>query len=134
MVILIRDRALDDKVVKVIEPLDTVRLTYNIEDEERRLAYVSTNWPNYNGVEVNQIHSLFYGPYLTSEDETITVLKKVQQSTEFGDKVLDNVKLIRSCKQCMLFDQLKNKVEQLDILKETTVGPADLDPDVVYTK
>ena len=65
MTILVRDRAQDDKLVKVIEPLDTVELTYkwDTDDEDMlgRLMFVKTNYPDYNSVEVTQIHKLYYG-------------------------------------------------------------------------
>lgn len=131
MTILIRDRAQDDKVVKVIEPLDTVLLTYNFEDEDRRLGFVKTHWPNYNGVEVNQMHKLFYGDYVTSEDETIRVLKKVQQSTELGDKVLENVKVIRTCKQCQVYDELEDEAQTMANSTMAQIGQMDLDPPYV---
>ena len=59
MTILIRDRAQEDKVVKVIEPLDTVNLTFDWENNEGRLAFVKTHWPNYNGVEISSKHAGF---------------------------------------------------------------------------
>ena len=47
MTILVRDRAQDDKLVKVLEPLDTVELTYkwDTDDEDMlgRLMFVKTN-------------------------------------------------------------------------------------------
>lgn len=106
MTILIRDRAQDDKVVKVIEPLDTVELTYDWVNNDGRLAFVYTNYPNYNGVEIKQIHKLYYGDYLTSQGTIENVLMKVRQATEFGKEVLENVQLTRTCKECPVFDQL----------------------------
>lgn len=115
MTILIRDRALEDKVVEVIEPLDTVKLTYDQVngEEDLRLVFVKTDWPNYSGVEVSQIHKLYFGDYLNSEDQIITVLHKVRQSTDIGRKVLEDVKVIRNCKQCPVYEVLDDEITQL---------------------
>ncbi len=128
MTILVRDRAQQDKVVKVIEPLDTVFLTYDAQDEDMRLYFVKTHWPNYNGVEVNQFHKLFYGDYVTSENETITVLKKVQQSTDIGNKILPNIKVIRTCKQCAVYDAIEQEANTLANSTLAIVGPPSYDP------
>ena len=53
-----------------------------------------TNWPDYNGAEVNQTHTLHYGDYLNSRGETENVLQQVEQSTDIGDLILENVKII----------------------------------------
>ena len=95
MTILIRDRAQEDKVVKVIEPLDTVNLTYDFENNDGRLVLVKTNWPDYEGIEINQTHELYYGDYYNSLGETESVLQKVRQSTDVGDKILENVKVVK---------------------------------------
>ncbi len=111
MTILIRDRAQDDKLVKVIEPLDTVELTYNwtTDDEENygRLLYVRTFWPYYNGLEVKQLHKLYYGDYLNSNDEIESVLLKIRQTTEF--KELEEVQVYRSCPVCPIYDELSEE-------------------------
>lgn len=111
MTILIRDRAQDDKLVKVIEPLDTVELTYNwtTDDEENygRLLYVRTFWPYYNGLEVKQLHKLYYGDYLNSNDEIESVLLKIRQTTEF--KELEEVHVYRSCPVCPIYDELSEE-------------------------
>ena len=113
MTILIRDRAQEDKVVKVIEPLDTVNLTFDWENNEGRLAFVKTHWPNYNGVEIDQIHKLYYEDYLNSQGKIDNVLMKVRQSTNFGKEVLENVEQIRTCKQCPVFDKLDKEIEDM---------------------
>jgi hypothetical protein len=111
MTILIRDRAQDDKLVKVIEPLDTVELTYNwtTDDEENygRLLYVRTFWPYYNGLEVKQLHKLYYGDYLNSNDEIESVLLKIRQTTEF--KELEEVQVYRTCPVCPIYDELSEE-------------------------
>lgn len=113
MTILVRDRAQDDKVVKVIEPLNTVTLTYDFENNDGRLAFAKNHWPNYNGVEIDQIHKLYYGDYLTSEGTVENVLQKVRQSTNIGDEVLENVKVIRTCKQCPVYDELDAEIAKM---------------------
>ena len=113
MTIIVRDRAQEDKVVKVIEPLNTVSLTYDFENNDGRLAFVKSNWPNYNGAEVNQIHKLYYGDYVNSLGETENVLQKVRQSTDIGEKVLEDVKVIRTCKQCPVYDELDAELEEM---------------------
>ena len=114
MTILIRDRAQDDKLVKVIEPLDTVYLTYDWETEgenQGRLAFVKTFWPYYNGLEVHQMHKLFYGDYLNSQGETESVLLKVRQSTDF--KEIQNVKVYRKCPVCPVYDKLSEEQKEM---------------------
>ena len=78
--IIVRDRANEDKVVKVIEPLDTVHLTYN-PDNDNRLAFVKTVWPEYEGLEISQIIKLGYQDYLNSNDEVDNVVVTVEQRT-----------------------------------------------------
>ena len=115
MTIIVRDRAQEDKVVKIIEPLNTVSLTYDFNNNDGRLAFVKTNWPNYNGAEVNQIHKLYYGDYLNSLGETENVLQKVRQSTDIGEKVLEDVKVIRTCNQCPVYDSLDSELNEIAI-------------------
>lgn len=93
--------------------MDTVNLTYDWDNNDGRLAFVKTHWPNYNGVEVNQIHKLYYGDYLNSHGDIESVLLKVRQATDFGDKVLENIKLTRTCKECPVFDQLDAECEEI---------------------
>lgn len=113
MTIIVRDRAQEDKVVKIIEPLDTVQLVYDFENNDGRLAFVQTNWPNYNGMEIDQIHKLYYGDYLSSTGETENVLQKVRQSTNIGDTVLENVKVVRTCNQCPVYDTLEDEMQEM---------------------
>lgn len=94
MTILIRDRAQEDKIVRVEEPNDTVKLTYfwdtEEEDSKGRLWFVSTHWPYYQGHEVTQMHKLYYGDYTNSEGETESVLKKIGQATDVGTTLIEN--------------------------------------------
>lgn len=81
MTIIVRDRAQDDKVVKVIEPLSTVNLLYD-ENNDGRLSVVETHIPDYyNGESAVQIHELYYEDYLNSNNEIENVLQKVKQTT-----------------------------------------------------
>ena len=81
LTVLIRDRAQEDKLVKVIEPLDTVELTYDWKMNEGRLGFVQTHWPNFDDIEVTQLHKLIYGDYLNSEGKTESVLHQIRQAT-----------------------------------------------------
>lgn len=107
MTIIIRDRAQDDKVVKVIEPLDTVDLIYDFANNDGRLSFVKTHWPNYAGAEINQIHKLYYGDYLNSRGETENVLQKVQQTTDIEEGLLENVRVTRACPSCSVYDMFQ---------------------------
>ena len=82
-----------DKVVQVLEPLDTVDLTYNPLNDDR-LAYVETNYPDYNGVVVSQIIKLGYQDYLNSKDEIDNVVTTVEQRTFVREKNQKNVKVL----------------------------------------
>jgi len=97
----------------VLQPLNTVALTYDFAGNDGRLAYVKTNYPDYEGVEVNQIHKLYYGDYFNSLGETENVLQKVQQSTDIGTERLENVQIVRNCKQCPVYDELDAEITQL---------------------
>ena len=88
--IIIRDRAQEDKVVRIIEPTDTVKLTYDFDNNDGRLSVVETNWPNYDGYEVIQTHELQYGDYTNSNDEIENVLQSVNQKTTIKDNLLIN--------------------------------------------
>ena len=115
MTIIVRDRAQEDKVVKIVQPLNTVSLAYDFENNDGRLAFVKSNWPDYNGAEVNQIHKLYYGDYTNSLGETENVLQKVRQSTDIGDVNLDNVKIVRTCNQCPVYDQLDAELNEIGL-------------------
>ena len=94
--ILVRDRAMEDKLVQVLEPLDTVNLTYGQVngEEELRLTEVNTKYDNYKGLNINQKNELYYGDYFNSEEETLTVLLKIKQTTD-TKAVLDNMEVIK---------------------------------------
>ena len=114
MTIIIRDRAQEDKVIKIIEPLNTVNLTYDFDTNEGRLAFVKTEWPNYNGVKIDQIHKLYYADYTNSLGEVENVLQKVRQSTDIDEEVLENVKVTRICNQCPVYDDLNEELKEIN--------------------
>lgn len=64
-----------------------------------------------------------YGDYLTSDNETIKALLKIRQSTNVGEEVLENVKVIRTCKQCPVYDELDEELNQMN--KNNSGGNAD---------
>ena len=103
-------------MVKVLEPLDTVNLTFDWntgnKDTDGRLQFIKTHWPNYNGVEIDQIHKLYYGPYLNSMGNIEEVLLRVRESTNFGADVLENVEKTRKCTQCPVYDDLNKELEE----------------------
>ena len=72
------------------EPLDTVTLTYNPENDNR-LAFAKTVYPDYNGAEVSQIIKLGYEDYLNSENEIDNVVTTVEQRTYVNNKNLGNI-------------------------------------------
>ena len=113
MTIIIRDRAQEDKVVKIIEPLNTVSLTYDFDNNDGRLAFVKTNWPDYNGVEVNQVHKLHYGDYVNSLGETENVLQKVYQSTDIGKKIIENINVVNTCTQYKMYDSINTELNEM---------------------
>ncbi len=82
-------------MVKVIEPLDTVYLTFDWSDQGR-LHYIRTEWENYRSVgAVSQLHKLYYGDYYTSYGETESVLMKVRQITKVTKQYMDGVKVTK---------------------------------------
>lgn len=82
-------------MVKVIEPLDTVYLTFDWSDQGR-LHYIRTEWENYRSVgAVTQLHKLYYEDYLTSYGEIESVLTKVRQITKVTKQYMDGVKITK---------------------------------------
>ena len=70
--------------------MDTVSLIYNPENDNR-LAFTKTVYPDYNGTEVSQIIKLGYEDYLNSKNEIDNVVTTVEQRTYVTSKNLDNV-------------------------------------------
>lgn len=95
--------------------MDTVNLTYDFANNEGRLAFVKTDWPDYNGASISQIHKLYYGDYLNSAGETESVLLKVRQSTDIEKKLLEDIKITRNCNQCPVYDELENEFNNMTL-------------------
>lgn len=115
LVIIVRDRAQEDKVVKVIEPQDTVFLTYDWNDEGR-LHYIRTEWENYRSIgAISQLHKLYYEDYLTSYGEIESVLGKVRQITKVTKKYMDGVIVTKLSKENQqIYDSLFKEIEELN--------------------
>ena len=125
MTILVRDRAQEDKVVKVIEPLDTVFLTYDFNDDGR-LKYIRTEWPNYNAVgAVSQLHKLYYGDYLTSQNTIESVLQKVRQITKITKTYMDGVKVTKlSAENEQIYKAVYKQLQDMDTINSKRVMPS----------
>ncbi len=115
LVIIVRDRAQEDKVVKVIEPQDTVYLTYNWEDEGR-LAYIRTEYPNYKSIgAISQLHKLYYEDYLTSYGAVESVLGKVRQVSKLVKKHMENVKITSlNTESDRIYDSIYKEITEMN--------------------
>ena len=115
LTIIIRDRAQEDKVVKVIEPLDTVYLTFDWEDQGR-LHYIRTEWENYQSVgAITQLHKLYYEDYLTSYGDIESVLTKVRQITKVTKTYMDGVKITKlSAENELIFNTIYKELGDMD--------------------
>lgn len=125
LTILVRDRAQEDKVVKVIEPLDTVHLTYDFENEDGRLKYIRTEWDNYESIgAVSQLHKLYYEDYLTSDDTIESVLGKVRQITKITKTYMDGVSVTRlSAENEKIYKTIYQELTDMDIVNSTRSEP-----------
>ena len=111
--IIVRDRAQEDKVVEVREPLDTVSLIYN-PDNDNRLAFAKTVYPDYDGAEVSQIIKLGYEDYLNSKNNIDNVVVTVEQRTYIKKKNLDNISITYpDGGQEVKYMKLENELQQL---------------------
>ena len=111
--IIVRDRAQEDKVVEVREPLDTVSLIYN-PDNDNRLAFAKTVYPDYGGAEVSQIIKLGYEDYLNSKNNIDNVVVTVEQRTYVKKKNLDNISITYpDGGQEVKYMKLENELQQL---------------------
>ena len=111
--IIVRDRAQEDKVVEVREPLDTVSLIYN-PDNDNRLAFAKTVYPDYGGAEVSQIIKLGYEDYLNSKNNIDNVVVTVEQRTYVKKKNLDNINITYpDGGQEVKYMKLENELQQL---------------------
>ena len=136
LTIIVRDRAQEDKVVKVIEPLDTVYLTYDFEDEGR-LQYIRTVWDNYESIgSVSQLHKLFYEPYLNSDNEIESVLGKVRQITKITKVYMDGVTVTRlSAENEKIYEAIYSELTNLDTINAKRSLEWDLkNLEIIYTR
>jgi hypothetical protein len=123
LTIIVRDRAQEDKVVKVIEPLDTVYLTFDWNDQGR-LHYIRTEWDNYRSVgAVSQLHKLYYEPYLTSYGEIESVLTKVRQITKVTKEYMDGVKVTKlSAENEQIYKSIYKELSDMDKINAQRVA------------
>lgn len=70
-------------------------------------------------MEITQINKLNYGNYVTSDDKIESVLVSVEQRTNQGDKILDNIDVVRKCKQCPIYDKLEADIAALNNRSQT---------------
>ena len=131
--IIVRDRANEDKVVKVIEPLDTVHLTYNPENDNR-LAFVKTEWPeNEDGLQVSQIIKLGYQDYLNSNGEIDNVVVTVEQATWAKTAENSTIDFVGQPGGEAKYQNLENQLteqEEENMASEDWTTPGELFPDV----
>lgn len=115
LIVLVRDRAQDDKVVKVIEPLDTVFLTYDWTDDGR-LHYIRTEWENYRSIgAVSQLHKLYYQDYLTSNKTVESVLGKVRQITKITKTYMDGITVTKlSAENEFIYKSIYQEIVDMD--------------------
>ena len=115
LIILVRDRAQDDKVVKVIEPLDTVFLTYDWTDDGR-LHYIRTEWENYRSIgAVSQLHKLYYQDYLTNNKTVESVLGKVRQITKITKTYMDGITVTKlSAENEFIYKSIYQEIVDMD--------------------
>lgn len=123
LTIIVRDRAQEDKVVKVIEPLDTVYLTFDWSDQGR-LHYIRTEWGNYRSVgAVSQLHKLYYEDYLTSYGEIESVLTKVRQITKITKKYMDGVTITKlSAENEQIYKSIYKELSDIDKINAQRVA------------
>ena len=110
-------------MVKVIEPLDTVYLTFDWNDDGR-LHYIRTEWENYRSVgAVSQLHKLYYEPYLTSYNEIESVLTKVRQITKVTKTYMDGVKVTKlSAENETIYTTIYRELNDMDKINAQRVA------------
>lgn len=112
-------------MVKVIEPLDTVYLTFDWNDQGR-LHYIRTEWDNYRSVgvgAVSQLHKLYYEPYLTSYGKIESVLTKVRQITKVTKEYMDGVKVTKlSTENEQIYKSIYKELSDMDKINAQRVA------------
>ena len=110
-------------MVKIIEPLDTVNLTFDWNDGGR-LHYIRTEWDNYRSVgAVSQLHKLYYEDYLTSYGEIESVLTKVRQITKITKTYMEGVKITRlSAENEQIYKDIYQEIQDLNKINTLRVA------------
>lgn len=129
LIILVRDRAQEDKLVRVInkdmlnKDILITHLSYDFENNDGRLAYVFEDYPNYRDVgSVEQYYKLYYGDYLNSKGEIDNVLMKVRQVTNLTRKFLNIKSTVMSQERLQWYNTLKFEKAELDAFNLSTRG------------
>ena len=113
--VIVRDRANEDKVVQIREPLDTVTLVYN-PDNENRLAFTKAVYPNYNeeDVEISQIVKLSYSDYVDSKGNTSNVVTSIEQRTNAKKGGSNNLTIVHPNGESEInYKRLEQEMEEL---------------------
>lgn len=110
--------------MRVIEPLDTVHLTFDWENEGR-LKYIRTEWDNYRSIgAITQLHKLYYENYLTSYGENESVLGKVRQITKIVKTYMDGIKVTKlSAENEYIFKSIYQELTDMDNINSLRVDP-----------
>ena len=100
-------------MVKIISPLSTTYLTFDKENDNR-LSFIKTDYPNYEGFHISQLNKLNYGDYLNSKGETETVVTTVNQQTEVIEKLMNNTTVLREDVGNPEYDKMIKELEDLE--------------------
>ena len=83
-------------------------------DNDNRLAFAKTVYPDYSGAEVSQIIKLGYEDYLNSKNNIDNVVVTVEQRTYVKKKNLDNINITYpDGGQEVKYMKLENELQQL---------------------
>lgn len=77
------------------------------------MAFVKTDWANYGGFHVAQLHKLNYGNYLNSKGQTDNVVVSVEQRTEAIEKILEQAIVTREYAPSQEYEDLDQELEDL---------------------
>lgn len=89
-----------------------MQLTYNPENENR-LAFAKTVYPDYNGTEISQIIKLGYQDYLNSRNKVDNVVTTVEQRTHLKSKIYDEIKVVYPNGGKEKYEKLEKELEAL---------------------
>lgn len=107
---IIRDRANEDKVVKILEPSGETTLVYN-PDNQNRLAFVKTV-STVDETELSQIIKLYYEDYLNSKGKIDNVFTGLEQRSLITDNNL-GTDIIYAENQEENYMKLENEMQTL---------------------